>query len=223
MIHGLTFKEYVDQEKEKWSEMSKAEKVSYFKEYYLKTCIVIFVALLLLAWFIVDLAHNMRNLVVCGGVLNLQISDEGKAFLSEDYMAFLNLSEKSNKIDFAGDMFLNKEEPETYTVFQAEMAAGTFNYLITDKEGLDYIARIECTADMDEAMDSELKNQVGSKLVYRKYGESNTDVACAIDISDTAFAKEYITSKDTVYFVLSGKMDEYQSGLDVLKYILDKK
>lgn len=222
MIHGLTFKEYVDQEKEKWSEMSKAEKVSYFKEYYLKTCIVAFVVLLLLLWFCVDMAHNMRNLVVSGGVLNLQINDEGRKFLQEDYMASLNLSEKSNKIDFAGDMFLNKEQPDTYTVFQAEMAAATFNYVIADKDGLDYIARIECIADMDEAMDAELKNQVASRIVYKKYGESDTEVACAIDITDTNFAKEYITSAGPVYFVLSGKMDDYQLGLDVLKYILSK-
>ena len=36
MIHGLTFKEYVEEEKTKLSEMNKAEKIDYFKEYYLK-------------------------------------------------------------------------------------------------------------------------------------------------------------------------------------------
>ena len=38
MIHGLTFKEYVEEEKQKFGEMTKAEKWSYFKDYYLKLC-----------------------------------------------------------------------------------------------------------------------------------------------------------------------------------------
>ena len=40
MIHGLTFKEYVEEEKQKLGEMSKEEKIDYFKEYYLKTVII---------------------------------------------------------------------------------------------------------------------------------------------------------------------------------------
>ena len=47
MIHGLTFKEYVEEEKTKLSEMNKAEKIDYFKEYYLKLCIFAVVVLIL--------------------------------------------------------------------------------------------------------------------------------------------------------------------------------
>ena len=45
MIHGLTFKEYIEEEKEKIGEMTKAEKKSYFIDYYLKYCII-FVSLI---------------------------------------------------------------------------------------------------------------------------------------------------------------------------------
>ena len=222
MIHGLTFKEYVDSEKEKLSEMTKAEKFAYFKEYYFKTCIVIVIGLALLTWFCIDMISSMKHVIVCGGVLNCYITDEGSAFLKEDYMTYLGASEKSNRVDFVSSILLTKEQPESYTMFQAEMAAGTYNYIITDKEGLDYIAKIECISDMNEAMSPELKSRVEANLVYKKYGDTDEEMAAAVDISDTAFAKKYITSKDTVYFVLLGKMDAYQSGLDVLKYILDK-
>ena len=80
MIHGLTFKEYVDQEKEKWSEMSKAEKVSYFKEYYLKMVIFAVIVLILLIWLLIDIGLGFRGNVVTGGVVNTKLSPEGSTF-----------------------------------------------------------------------------------------------------------------------------------------------
>ena len=50
----------------------------------------------------------------------------------------------------------------------------------------------------------------------------NSFAAAAIDITDTAFAKEYIESGGKVYFVISGKEKEYDSAVAMLKYILER-
>ena len=66
MIHGLTFKEYVEEEKTKLSEMTKAEKIDYFKEYYLKLTIVLFIVLVLIVWFVIDIARNIKMTLLRG-------------------------------------------------------------------------------------------------------------------------------------------------------------
>lgn len=223
MIHGLTFKEYIEEEKLKFSEMTKDEKVEYFKDYYLKPCIVGVVVFALLVWLILDLTLNMKNSVVTGGVVNLELSEEGSEYLGDKYLEYLELSSRKNRADLAPDIFLDREEPQTFTLFQAELATNTYNYLITDEKGLDFVADIECLADLDKTLDPDLSQKLTDKKIYRKSGESDTEIAAAIDITDTAFTKDYIRTGERVYFVISGKEEDYSSGLKVLSYILSTK
>ena len=222
MIHGLTLKEYIEEEKTKLGEMNKEEKIDYFKEYYLKLCIFAGIVLILLIWLLVDIGLNMRHSVVTGGVVNTTLTDEGQMFLGDDYLKSLELSKLTNKVYLAPDIFLDDDDPQSYTVFQAELATNSYNYLITDEKGLEFIVELECLADLDGVLDAETSGQVSDKKIYRKLKESGTEIAAAIDISDTAFAKEYINSGDNVYFVISGKEKEYDAGLDMLHYILKK-
>ncbi len=222
MIHGLTFKEYVEEEKQKLSEMSGAEKKQYFIDYYLKFVIGVCVVILILIWMIVDLALNMRNVVVTGGVVNVVMSDEGYDYLQDDYLEFLQLSTKGNKA-YLGNIFLNGDDPQSYTVFNAEIATNTYNYVITDNDGLEFMAKVECLADMNEVLDKDLYDKLKDNLVYKKSGESGSEIAAAIDITDTAFTKDYIQTGEKVYFVISGNAEDYESGLNILRYILEKK
>lgn len=223
MIHGLTMKEFVEEEKTKLAEMTKEEKKEYFKDYYLKNVIIAGIILVLLIWLMIDIGLNMRHSVVTGGVVNLELSNEGSSFLKEDYMKYLKLGSMTNKVDLAPDIFLDKEEPQSYTLFQAELATNTYNYLITDETGLGFVAGIECLADLDKTLEGELSQMVSDKKVYRKLGESETEIAAAIDITDTAFTKNYVKSGDKVYYIISGDAEDYDSAINMLKYILEKK
>ena len=223
MIHGLTMKEFVEEEKTKLAEMTKEEKKEYFKDYYLKNVIIAGIILVLLIWLMIDIGLNMRHSVVTGGVVNLELSNEGSSFLKEDYMKYLKLGSLTNKVDLAPDIFLDKEEPQSYTLFQAELATNTYNYLITDETGLGFVAGIECLADLDKTLEGELSQMVSDKKVYRKLGESETEIAAAIDITDTAFTKNYVKSGDKVYYIISGDAEDYDSAINMLKYILEKK
>lgn len=222
MIHGLTFKEYIEEEKQKFGEMTNAEKWSYFKDYYLKLCIVGFIGFVLLMWFLIDTYVSMRHVIVEGGCVNLTISDEGAAYMSDEYMALLGASKLTNQVGFAQYIFLDDEDFQSYTIFNAEIATNTYNYLITDRKGLDYLLQIESLADLETTLDSDLKTRTEGMQVKEKMGESKKEITAALDITDTAFAKEYITSDETVYFIITGKDEEYKAGLDVLRYILDK-
>lgn len=222
MIHGLTFKEYIEEEKAKLGEMTKAEKKSYFVDYYLKYCILAFVLLLLLIWIVYDFARAMRNTVVTGGVVGMTLSEEGTAFMTDEYLEYLGLSDKSNKIDFASYIILDDEDYQTYTMFQAELATNSYNFLITTKKGMAFVAQCECLADLNDVLDDELKQSLSDKIFRANLGESGKKIAAAIDISDTAFVKDYIISAEPVYFIVAGKPEEYESALNILKYILSK-
>ena len=85
-----------------------------------------------------------------------------------------------------------------------------------------FVAQSECLADLDEVLDEELKQSLSDKIFRANLGESGKEIAAAIDISDTAFVKDYIISAEPVYFIVAGKPEEYESALNVLKYILSK-
>ena len=223
MIHGLTYKEYIKEEKDKIDNMTKAEKGSYFKEYYLKVCIGLFIGLVLLSWFCVDTYISMRHIIVAGGCVNLTMTDEGATYMSDDYMTLLGASKLTNQVSFAQYIFLDDEDFQSYTIFNAEIATNTYNYLITDRKGFDYLLEIEALADLDTTLDSDLKSRTDGMQVREKMGESKTEITAALDITDTAFVKKYITDNETVYFVITGEEDEYEAGLKVLNYILEVK
>lgn len=221
MIHGMTFKEYVDEEKAKMSEMTKEEKINYFKDYYLKLCIVAVIVLLLCIWLFIDVGLNFRHTIVTGGVVNTDFTDEGSEFLSDKYMDYTGKSRAFNRIDFSSEIFLDKNDAQMVAIFRAELGSNIYNYLITDEETLDFIVDTECLADLDEALDDDLKNRVKDKLVYKDLKESKINIAAAVDLTDTAFAKKYVKSGKSIYFVLTGKEKDYNAGLDMLKYILE--
>ena len=223
MIHGLTFKEYVEEEKQKLGEMSKEEKIDYFKEYYLKMVIFAVIVLILLIWLLIDVGLGFRGNVVTGGVVNTKLSEEGSLFLSDEYMTYLNASKLTKKVDLAPDIFIDDDDPQSYTIFQAELATNTYNYLITDEKGLAFATQLEVVANLDEILESDLSQKLSDKIVYRKSGDNGTEIAAAIEITDTAFTKNYVNSGGKVYFVITGNPDEYGKALKMLEYILEKK
>ena len=190
MIHGLTLKEYIEEEKTKFSEMTKAEKISYFKEYYLKLCIAAVVILGIAIWMLIDFTSGIGKVVVSGGVVNLEISDEGIKYLSDGYITYLGDGAKGKNVNLAPEIFISSEDATTYTAFQAELAINNYNYLITDSEGKRFVSEKECAEEVT-------------------------------DITDTDFAKKYIKAGDTVYFILTGSEEEFDSGRKVLEYILN--
>ena len=223
MIHGLSFKEYVEEEKQKLGEMSKEEKIDYFKEYYLKMVIFAVIVLILLIWLLIDVGLGFRGNVVTGGVVNTKLSEEGSLFLSDEYMTYLNASKLTKKVNLAPDIFIDDDDPQSYTIFQAELATNTYNYLITDEKGLAFATQLEVVANLDEVLESDLSQKLSDKIVYRKSGDNGTEIAAAIEITDTAFTKNYVNSGGKVYFVITGNPDEYGKALKMLEYILEKK
>ena len=72
-------------------------------------------------------------------------------------------------------------------------------------------------------IDKNLYDKLKDNLVYKKSGESGNEIAAAIDITDTAFTKNYVNSGGKVYFVITGDPDEYGKALKMLEYILEMK
>ncbi|MBO4864243.1 MAG: hypothetical protein J5517_07745 [Eubacterium sp.] len=235
MIPGLTFKEYIAQEKEKLAEMTGEEKKQYFKDYYLKFVIGGVVVLILLIWFIVDISFSARPVAASGGMINLTLSDEGKTFLTDDYLEYLKLNPRTNQVQLASDIILSKGSETSYTDFmamQAELATNSYNYLIVNEEGLECCLEIDYSMfeDPNKILDDDLKKALADKIGFHlmKEAESSgikeTDKdapGCyAIDITGTEFVNKYITSNGSVYFLFTGSMDDYDRGMSVLRYIL---
>ena len=235
MIHGLTFKEYIEEEKAKIAEMDGKEKKQYFMDYYLKFIIGAVVILILLIWIIVDICISGRNAVASGGVVNLAISDEGKAFLTDDYLDHLGKSSFSNQSILAADIFLSDSSDTEYAdflTFQAQLATNTFNYLIVDETALQYCMELDYSLfeNPNKILDQDLKNAFSGRIAFhplkKAEGEEQGETGdgspgvYAIDISDTDFAKKYITADGPVYFLFSGSVEEYDLGVSILKYIM---
>ena len=167
-----------------------------------------------------DIGPNLRHTIVTGGVVNSSINDEGKEFMSDKYLEHTGKSKLTNRIEFSGEIFVDYEDGQSSAIFQAELASNIFNYLIVDDDALDFVVDTECLADLNKELPDDIKSQVSDKLVNVKIQSININIAGAIDLTDTAFAKKYLTSGEKVYFILSGKEKDYGAGIDVLRYIL---
>ena len=216
MIQGESLSEHIAKEKVKISEMSRKEKLGYFKDYYMWPVILTVAALIAAIFFLKDVVFANRGNCVSGIVIDLPMDKEGEKALSKDVKSNFN-SKKDGSI--STDNYYSDDEPTIDEVTRTQFYAGEYDYAIVSEYGLNKLVTYDVITTVT---DSEANSLVNSyKLKVRNVSDKNgVEHDVAVDISNIPFVKKHIGENTKVYFVFTNMTTDQKKGLKVLEYIL---
>lgn len=222
------FKKEWNKLKQQLKPMTWKERIDHLWTYYKEYLWIAAVVLILLGAMISSAINLSKNVVVTGMMVNFTIDQKGVNYLSEDY---------AEKID--ADPFWDVVKVE-YTVFDplsdqsaseqnyyaamtvvAEVSAEKLDYILLDKPGMEFYIAQDVYLDLTEFFTQEELDTFAKedRLIYAQEEGSDHKWIVAVDITDTAFVQDNVTSEGPIYFALSGSTKKLDTCRDIWEHI----
>lgn len=201
------------------------ERIAHLWEYYKWFGIGAVVIIAMTVSIVISVTQNSREMLYSGVCINLSMSDEGKAYMTEDWFEKLEGDEKKAQVELT-PMSLNMEAG---TMTDIAMSSGEklvamittceLDYMLMDAYALTYCGNNGMFAPLNKFLSQEMIEKFEGKLVTIK--DEDSEYVGAIDISDLPFVKKHLGSKDKVYIAFPGNTERTDRNEAFLQYILD--
>lgn len=219
------------QEREKWKEMNRSERLSYFMDYYKWPTIFTVMGIVCLIILGYNLYQNSFPTDLRIAILNADTEIlEEDAFLTA-YRTHYEIPE-AHKLEVYPNF---KIDPETYqqelnvagssqiTVYEqlsAYIMSNYFDAMITDPKGYEYSMEIGLIYSLTNIFSEETLKQVEDDLVYYTNTDGET-VPMVLDISDWEVVSQLNLSYDTVYLAFPcNTKSNLEHAVQLLEYML---
>ncbi len=221
----MKFRETMSQLKVDMKTMTFGQKVEHiwsnFKEY-----ILVFAGLSIFIISYAVMLLTAKDTAMAGMMLNLTLTEEGEQYITQEFLPVIDADPETEEIMLAQREYVDDPDSDhiesntaTYTQLCALVEAKGLDFLITDKYGMEYCIALGVYMDLSEILSDEELAAWEGKLYYGQWEDTAESIPCVLDISDTAFAKDHLKSKDQVYlgFVTNTThMEDCRSFLDFL-------
>lgn len=207
-------------------DMTFKEKLAHLWEYY-KWFAIVTVALIVATVSVVfSVIENSKELAYGGVIVNLSVTEEGKAYLKEDWFEQLGGDPKEQKMELDivylpnVDSAINTEAAMTnVTKLTTMITAGYVDYILADAYSVHYLCSGGSFSALDTVLPEEMIAQFEGKLVT--YEDEDETYLVAIDISDVPFVKKHIVSPDKVYIAFPGNTGRTERNAAFVEYLLN--
>ena len=225
MLDGMTLKETINQEIDKFKSMDGKKRWEYFKTYYLTATIIGLVVIVLAAHLIYSVLLGKREVLASGCFVNVDISEAGELFLTDEYVVFCEKTDKTavanlssgNTFDFFSENPLDNNSYEMALLTQ--LSAGEYQYMILDKTGLERFAKLDVYSDLEEMLTDTQKIALEDRIVYQEAQDGKAQAAAAISLIDTEFAQKYQLNPGDVYLVFIDIEQDVAKNQKLVEYI----
>ena len=188
--------------------MTYGEKLSHIWTYY-KWVLVVVLILIMAVSILLAVVQNKRRIMLLGGVtVNVQLSEEGRTYLTEDYKQLVGTGNERESVVLShtdiDDVHNTAVYESNYYAVMSLLALCTnqeVDYLILDQTGFEAMLIQGAYMGLDEVYTPQELEAMGDDVVYAQNRGEEAPSAIAIDITDTAFIQENAQIKDKVYFV----------------------
>lgn len=181
------------------------EKLSYFKDYYLKATIGVLIGIIFVAALIHDIASGPDDTVFAAYFYN-DSGDSSNTELADSFAEYMGIdtSEHDVYIDATASYYTDEEMSENtaaamssyeiYTYLQKTMALISTNDLdiiAGNKSAFDYFAKAECLADVTTVLSEEQIEKYQDYFYYYTNEETSETYPAGIYINDAPKIQSY--------------------------------
>ena len=218
-IKGNKLTKFIRTEKKKLKGLTFKQKIGYFVQYYLPIVILLLVFIVGVSWFAHDVYTN-HKIIIKGGTINCQVSDAGHKYMTDDFVESLGYTTKQRtallsktNLDFQSD--IDFEERYLDISLRAQMATGTFSYLIIRDDAMYNYTRDDYFTDLNSLID--IKTYFEEDEIY--YGAEDVPVGLKLRI-DTL--RNLGLSEDHDYYIVFGySTDDMKTQNDLIGYLFN--
>ena len=195
---------------------------SYKAEMYI-AALMIFVVVFVFSCII----NANTELMLSGDLMNLSISDEGLAYLTDDYLERLGGEKFLKKFQVVETYYTLNEDTgdyeynyQTSTQTVARVAAGMLDFQIINKGAMELFLGEDFYLDLRQFLTEEELAQWEGKIIYIEYLDSDERIPVALDISGTAFAKDCMPHYGPYFFAVIKTSPRIEQTRDYFNYLL---
>ena len=182
-------------EKQKWEEMSGAERFSYFKEYYLKFVILGILGVALLIYLGVTIFGPKPKQILYVAVVNDYIDDAVTEDMQKDLKAYLGSTDELEQVYFDDTFYFgdgSQDASNVLTKMMAFVAAGDIDIIISDPAQFEMYAKGEYFLDLRETLPASQYKKLEDKLVWCDVPNEDESATVSVPVGiNLAGSKKY--------------------------------
>lgn len=206
--------------------MTWKQRFDHLWEYYRFTFFVVAACVIIGITLIADVIMTHQVVLFSGTTINVTVTEEGQAKLNGDMLAIYEGNEKKREAVtlIVGTPAVLEGEPNMNQVYAelmrvvSQLAAGDLDYLLLDKDGLEYFMGAEAGEDLRILVSEEYYKTLEPYIVMGTL-EDVGEAAVAISIKDTEFAKSCERKGEDLYLMFPGNTGRRERIEPFLRYI----
>lgn len=201
--------------------MTPKQKLEHLCTYYSWVLLAVIAVIVVIAIVVSCIQAGRIEVLVGGYVMNINVSEEGEYYLRDGWFQSLGGNEKTQKVNYTSSYLSSSSMNTAFMQVISMIAAQELDYVISDESGMQAFMGQSAFVPLETLLTEEQLAQWSDHLVYHTYGSTDeTEYAIAIDISDTAFAQDCLTSVNSVYIAFPGNRDDGRDAGEILDYLL---
>lgn len=208
-------------------DMTFKEKIAHLWDYYKWVAIVAVVLIVATVSVVVSVTQNSKELAFGGAAVNLTISEDGMAYMKEDWFEAMGCDPKEQKIELDMLFVANLDMPTTdaqaaltgITKITTMISGAQIDYVMADAYAIHYLCSGGSFSPLDAVLPAELLAKFEGKLVELE--DNGEKCLIAIDISELPFVKKHIVSTDKTYIAFPGNTPRTEETVAFLEYLMN--
>ncbi len=211
--------------------MSWPDRIQYIWSYYKETILIVAALLIVAGYLLAGMISNRKEIVIGGVVANVEMTEEGTAYITTDYFQKVGGKDRTQQIKLHPMSLYSLQNAEymemTYynmTKALSMMTDREIDYLLVDKVALELFMSQEAFLDLREIFSEEELAAFGDRLIkIKKVDEAGNVVAedypIAINIGNLPFAQECSTVTGDVFFGIASNSANREQVKDFWFYL----
>lgn len=211
---------------EKLKPMTWKQRIDHIWTYYRAVFLFAAVAILLPVGLVISLTTK-KDVAFGGMAINVDMRKVGVTYLTDDWFDRIGGDPKKE----VAELYANAFDPETgdlestYGVAMSTIARAeskTLDYIIVDQATMEFYIVQEIYMDLSNVFTAEELAAFGQDKVITVTPEDQLEVRMpiAIDITDTAFAKDCLKAKGSIYLAFVGPEERSELYREFWDYLL---
>ena len=200
------------------SGMTFREKADYLWTYYRWVLAVVVLAAMLISIFASGIRNGRTRLLVGGYLANVGISDTGSRYLTDDWKAALGSESRYETVNLSTG-YLSGDTNASLMQALTMIVGQELDYIILDESALTVFLDEGAFAPLDTVLSADTCAAWADRTVSHAYSRREGDTALALDITDTAFARDCLAGSGRVYLAFPGNRTDAVGADQILAYL----
>lgn len=200
------------------------EKLAYFKEYYLKTTLIVIVGLTFAGYLLYTIITAPDDTAFAAFFFN-DTGDSSNTELIDGFTAHINLDTKKHNAYIDSTLYYsaNDSDYEAYIGLEKTMAVIStkeLDVIVGDADTINYFARCECLYDISTILPDDILEKFQDKIFYASVGENTEPIPVGIYVTDSPKLNKYYyyVDREPIYsFIINS--DSIENAIEFLRYI----